>query len=592
MKGNASWSKWMLIGIGILSIWAMIGWRLIGEDGRAWRSVIGSDGRGYYAYLSSIFIHHRLSPPVADPDHVVPAGDGEVIKYFAGTAVAQSPFFLVGRACALLTDAPDDDQSLPYQLAIALAGLVFLLFGLDRVRRLLLELDIGEGAVTFTLALLFFGTGIGHYGIMAPSLSHVYSFALIAALLLATRRFLCHGERTQLLLSAVLFGWVVLVRPVNAIVLLALPAMMMGYGRTAGDVWRSIDRRTLMLSLVVLSCVLFIQPLLWYLQCGHWLVRPYAGEGFLWTSPRIARSLFGAQKGLFFHWPLLLLVVPGMIALWRAQPRAAFWLTICLSILAYITSAWWSWEYGDSYGPRPYLDLLSVMTLPIAFFFNGISARARLAITTASAPLMLLQCFHVWQYKQGIIHPYSMDGEKWRAIFLRTGARWRGALGGDFEPPPYAPHGLLHITSTTMNMEAIAPPWSGGQLVAEADGNHACRIDAITPLSTTLVVSADSLPDGRTLYLVCALRRLDLAPWCSADALVVCELDLNGQKRGYYRFKMNDLPSTVPDRWRSWRYAFRMPAPLPGEALRFYIWQPGSGAFLIDDLAVRISAAR
>ncbi|MGZ6519929.1 MAG: hypothetical protein ACXVED_20275, partial [Bacteroidia bacterium] len=72
----------------------------------SWKNIILADAKGYYAYLPATFIYHDLnfsffdsiekkySGPKTFYDYRVGEGSKTVDKYFAGTAIAMSPFFL------------------------------------------------------------------------------------------------------------------------------------------------------------------------------------------------------------------------------------------------------------------------------------------------------------------------------------------------------------------------------------------------------------------------------------------------------------------------------------------------------------------
>lgn len=583
MHGDGRLSRRALLLVGLLALFATVRWRIVGHDGQAWRSVVHSDGEGYAAYLTSLLLHGTLSPPVARPDHLVPAGTGNVIKYPVGTALVQAPAVWMAHAVRWCSGIRGGTLTPHHSVAIALCGLGFLLLGLERVRWLLRDLGVADRAVAATLILLPLGTGLGYYAVMAPSMSHAYSFAMIAVLLAAARKAWCTGERWAILLSGIALGLVLLIRPTNAIVLLALPMVTMGHPRTLRAWLLGVDRRSLSLAVLSLVLILSIQPLLWYLQCGDWFVRPYSGEGFNWTHPELFRSLFGAQKGLFFFWPLLLLVVPGLVALGRRSRRAGGYTAAYFALLCYVTSSWWNWIYGDSYGPRPYLDHLAVLALPIAVLLGALRPMVWQLGLVVIIPLCLLQCFHAWQYQVGILHPFNMDREKWSAVFLRTGPQWRQSLGGGFEPAPYAPCGM----DTVFVEEAPQGPSTRWQNRDSVNGTF--LVDRAHPTGPVLRIPEDVLPDDRPLFVEASLRRRDLAPGASRDALIVCTLG-RSDDRMRYAFAMNDLPA--PPSWRHWRYAFVLPAALPYEHLSFSVQQLGEGTFLVEAPKFRLSAVR
>jgi hypothetical protein len=93
------------------------------------------------------------------------------------------------------------------------------------------------------------------------------------------------------------------------------------------------------------------------------------GEGF--TSP-FSLGVFGLllspYRGVFWFNPILLLVIPGGLLLWRrSRPLTAIILIASLTqIVTY--ASWWSWHGGIVWGPRfllPVIPLLVILLLPV-----------------------------------------------------------------------------------------------------------------------------------------------------------------------------------------------------------------------------------
>lgn len=591
MWRGAPWSRLMLVLLGMLLAAASVRWRILGDEGNAWKDVIISDGAGYHAHWAMLLEPGALHTLEAREDHLVPAGHGAVIKYMVGTPLMQAPMMLVAHAIGLAVHAPPDARAFRYQIALAVAGVLWTLIGLAALRALLLRMGFPDGAVAISLLIVLAGTGLVVHTVMSPGMSHPCSFAAVALLLLGAHR-AWHGSSVRwTIASAGLFALVVLVRPVNGIVLLALPVVTLGGSVEPARWWRHVGRRALLPGMALFAALAAIQPTVWWLQSGAWFVRPYSGEGFLWWRPQVWKSLAGAQKGLFFHWPLLLLGLPGAWPIWRCSRPAAIALVLHAVAMIYLTSAWWSWEYGDSYGPRPYLDHLAIAAIPITAFLGSFTGRASQLVRWSLVPFIALQLFHAWQYTVGIIHPFNMDREKWKAIRFRTDSHWRGALGGDLEPPPYAPCGLEMLTGTFARAWTLASPWvEHAATRPDAAGRTRFLVSPEHPFGPTLRVGPEALPTGRAFHLEVSLRRGEPLPGSSHDALVVTTLGTPGASRVHYAFRLNDLP--FASSWRHWRYAYRMPAAQPGEHLSWYVWQPGSGEFLLDSISVRIMAVR
>lgn len=574
-RPSFAWSKAVIAAACCTTIALSIAWRYVGCDGQAWRSAINSDGVGYHAYLTGIFIDGGLRKARTEPYHFAGEGDARVLKYFSGTALLQAPFFLLAHGIAWIASAPMDGRSLPYQLAAGMSALFFLGFGLWCVRKLLLSLAVSEAWTALALAIIAFGTGLIYCAVMTPAMSHVFSFAMVAWALAGARSAWLRPNGRALAPAALALGLAGLVRPTNLLVILALPIVALGTGRPFVAWVRSFSTWRWALALAVFAAMLGIQPLLWYLQSGHAIITPYSGEGFLWNRPMVFSSLFGARKGLFFYWPLLLVAAPGIVLILRRSPAIGLCLLTWFVAFVYVTGSWWIWYYGHSYGMRPYLDVLAVLAVPIAIALQALPGSAIRWVTAASVPLMLLQSFQTWQFHVGIIHPFAMDREKYGLIFLRGGERWRGLFSDADMAPPYAPDGLTVIAERTL-VHADAP----------------ITLDDTPGSSPVFSIGPDVLPDDRLLYLEASLRRRALDHGASDRAVLVCTFRDGDRDRHRQEAPLNGI-RTLDDRVRRrWSYAITLPPAMHGEAFNCHLQLNGGGSVLIDDFHVRLSAPR
>ncbi len=163
----------------LINLYFVICVRLNGNNNTNWKTVIYSDGNGYYTYLNSIFIKKEFAH--FDPaQHSLNDKSSRPIKYFAGTAIAFSPFFAAGYFYALIRGENDNGYSFPFQMMIAFAGFTYLAVGLFFLNKLMDVFGIKEWAKAAVLILITYGTNLFYYSILEPSMSHVYSFFTIA----------------------------------------------------------------------------------------------------------------------------------------------------------------------------------------------------------------------------------------------------------------------------------------------------------------------------------------------------------------------------------------------------------------------------
>lgn len=584
-SGRASALIVLLLGLFCAAL--LVHQRFIGGDGRAYEATISGDGEGYYAYLIAAFIQRDLDHPRIKENLFSSTGDDHVIKFTCGTALLQAPFFLAAHLIATLSPWPADGQSPPYPIAIGIGSLCYAVLGLRYLRRLLQSFNLGDGPVAFALCILLLGTGLLYYAVLAPSMSHVYSFSMVACALDAGRRAWLAPARSTLLRTTFLLALVVLIRPTNLLIVLALPVLTIG-GTHAPIAWlRKVDPRTWLAAGTLFIALIGLQPLLWYLQCGHFFVRPYSTEGFLWDRPMLWSVLFGARKGLFFYWPLLLLAVPGAVMLFRRSKVAGGALVIALLSIIYVTGCWWNWYYGWSYGMRPLIDVLPLFSIPIGFLANKLWSSARWSLLLGCVPFMALQLFQTRQYTLGIIDPENMDREKYAIIFLKGGDRSRGIFGGANMVPPYAPRGLDTLVDTRRDGDPFRPHWSES---ASSDGTFV--LDATHPISPGIVVDNLRTRAGASIYLEVSLMRKALDVGAARTGVVVCSLSDDRAERIHITWPMEEVPQQDDRLWRHWRYAFIAPPPLHGERFSMHIEQTGQGTLLLKDVQVRVSVPR
>lgn len=576
MKRDPSWLAW--VGIAIVALLISVAFRFIGSDGRAWQHVIAGDGVCHHAYLSSLFIHGTLDPPVAQPAHLSAAGDGHVIKCTVGVACMQAPFYAVAHLRTLFNEGPEDGRSLHYQLAVALAAWCYLVIGLWAVRALLLSLGTSQPVTAAVLLLLFFGTGLAWYALMEPSMVHVYGFCSVACTMRAFQCALIRSSFRWWLIAAAALGLVVLVRPVNALMVLALPLVWSGTYRRA-VVWNTRGRSRIVLwSGVVFALVLSVQPILWYAQSGSFFVELYPGEGFNWSSPRVLESLFGAQKGLFFYWPLLLLIAPGAWVLWRRDRGAFAGAVLWFALLAYVLGSWWNHVFADSYGLRPYVDHLAVFALVIAPAISVAVERWGPRVLAVIIPFLLLQCAQAWQYGTGIIQPQSMDAEKYRYIFLHFGTGYAGVLGGCAEPGPYAPCGMRVLIDATRGPQDPSTEGAGAEWT---------RMEGVESRGPGFRYDAPDYPTGKLVYVEMDNTRRTLRPGGSAQARVVCTIHLQSGGTSRYSFRLDHVPDPPAGPLRTWRSSFVLPAEPAIQGIELAV--EGAGAYALAPPRIRLS---
>lgn len=563
------------------------------KDGLA-NTVVRSDVKGYYGYLQALFIRHDLGREQDVWEYVRHTPTGTLNKYYCGTAVMMAPWFLIGHDIALGDPkAPRDGLSVHEMRAISIGAWCYLLIGLLALRALLLRMGISEGAAAWTLFAVGLGTQLLQYSALQPGWSHVYSFCAVSLFLQVSQRFGTGGSAWWLVASAALLALIILIRPVNGLVILALPVVL---GNQLPAAWKRLSSHPMTLVLAVLSggAVLALQPALWHAQTGEWYAYGYTGEGFHWDRPEIIKVLFGFRRGLFLWAPVLLLSLAGTaLLLWRDRWRG-WGMLLYWAANTYIISAWWIWYYGSGFGSRVFIDHYPVLAVPMALLLNAIGSRLRVALRAFIVLCCALLFFQMWQYHVFILHHESMDRAKYAHAFLRWDDSYKGALGGNYQATPYNPCGMTMVMEESCDFEHACANWTGGGVRQRADafsGSHAVVFDGTDEYGLSFSARTPQLPTGQALFLEIGLQRREPESGASRGMLAVTEVKRADGSVAYYEpFSMNPLPARVGE-WEQLEYRIPVPALTDGDQLLFYFWdKERSARALIDDVFIRVNA--
>jgi hypothetical protein len=361
-------------------------------------NIVSSDGRGYYAFLPATIIQKDLSFKETSkverteldnsiiPFYLIENEKGQTFnKYYPGVAVMQLPFFLV----ALVIESTYADTITGYSLLFLkifqLGSIFYLTLGFFFLRRFL-EITISDKrSALLASVFIFIGTNLFFIVIVRTSFSHHFSFCLFAAFAYFVRRYFDSGRLKHVIWIGLVLGLIVLVRPLNILVILAIPLILLNWKNVQVFFKQLFKLRNgnLGLSFGAFLGVLSLLFILNFLQTGNILNWSYHGEGFNFGSPHFWTILFSYRIGLFVHTPLLFLCLFGCYQLYKKHKQAAiFWFSY-LAIITYIMSCWWSWDYGGFYGNRVFTEHLVFFALPLAYFFQG-ARFTKLAITVAS----------------------------------------------------------------------------------------------------------------------------------------------------------------------------------------------------------------
>lgn len=356
-----------------------------GNETQPWNNIC-SDGRGYYAWLPAIFIYNDLNFGfyyTVDKDETNMPNKGcfqnylsnqngrNTNKYYLGTAICESPFFLVAHVyCKISGKYKANGYTFPYFISIGIAALVWLYLGIFFLWKSMSLLNISNWCNAITCLIVLLGTNTLFYSVDAPGYSHIFSFALLSIFIWCSLKFRTDFEVKYLYLITVFGGLIFITRPVNISIIILLPFLLQKRGFLA--MYQILFKPAQLLITLILA--LFFPLILisiYKFSTGSFFVYSYGKETFDFLHPHIIEFLTDYDNGLFKYLPAM--AIPFLFlpfTKFNNHKALAWGLVSTVIVTIYIHASWWCWSYGGSFGSRTLLDFMSVFALLIALILQ------------------------------------------------------------------------------------------------------------------------------------------------------------------------------------------------------------------------------
>ncbi|MEI7663006.1 MAG: hypothetical protein WCK34_12435 [Bacteroidota bacterium] len=575
----------------VIYILAFLGFK---SPGLAIDRVIDGDGKGYYAYLPAIFIYKDLQFSFTDKidyqyytGKPVPGdfrnnyGSRKVDKFFPGMAVVWLPFFLFAHAMARLELFPMDGYSLPYQYCIALSALLFLWLGLRWLSKLLKKFGSDDRTAAFITVVIALGTNLLYYTVIEPSMTHVYSFALIAAFAYTTFK-LFHEYRPKLFVkSLLLLVLIFLIRPSNLLVLVLVPFLAGSMETFRSTVSRVVSERKALIRGVIQAMILLSVPfVLWYLQTGSPLVYSYGKEKLNLLHPHMLNILFSFNRGWFIYTPLALITLVGFVPLFRQNRFRFYLLAAFMALFVFAASCWWMWSYNSQCGQRVFIDIYIVTAMLLLFFYRDFqNAMARRIVSSGIILLVALNLLQFFQFSEKVFPAYPITGAIYRDSFFSLSPKARVFIPADaiagkrsLENDMEANRGSLWMNQVTRSeMAAHLGKWSS-------------LVNKKIPYSVGPETRFDSLFTTRNRMIL--VHGWILAPTAVSGITLVVDYQSEGKSVSYNQVTLDRFVSAK--KWVMAEAGITVPANLPpNSTVKIYFYNPSAYyTFFIDDLTV------
>jgi len=364
------------------------------EHPRSENYVLGSDPHGYYQYLPAFFLQEREA--FEQLPWSKPVGEGRSISvYTCGVAMLQSPFFLVSHGIARFIGHDSNGYGPVYYFGVLFSAFFYVWLGIVFLFSVLRRY-FGEKSSIASVMLLFFATNLLYYTLVAPGMSHAYSFFLVSLYIWAVHRFYQFPDIRSSLLLSFSIALAVLIRPTNVVALFYFFLFDITKWKEISVRFRFLVSRwpLILVMLFVGFLVALPQMAYWHYVTGDWIYYSYLDEGFPnWRTPQISTVLFGARGGWFLYTPIMLIVSLMLIFFWRKCSCSALAIIIVMVSIIWINGSWWAPTFSASAGYRALIEYLPFMAFPLGFMLERIMAAKWRSLNIFSFAVAVLLVF-------------------------------------------------------------------------------------------------------------------------------------------------------------------------------------------------------
>ena len=358
---------------------------------------IANDGDWYYASCASLYFDHDLdlsnqmntwaARAHTTPPNVVP-GRPTRTAFTIGSALLWMPAFAAGDLATWIgqrlgVPVARDGYTMSYQLAVALATLIYGLIGVwFALKAAAWWMDRAGGGwrhgPALAAATAVCASPALYYLVFEPTMTHgpsIFTASLLVWLWFRTEPSAKWGRWAALGLVA---GLGTLIRPQDSL-LLVLPLSTALRGG-----WRQASGRVLLIAAASLL-VFSPQMVIWQFTHGQPLVIPQ-GPGYMrWWDPHPLQVWFSPHHGLFTWTPIWLIALLGLASLPRqARPAVAAMLAVFL-LESYVNSCTRDWWAGDAFGSRRFLSQFPTFVLGLSAVASKAGVRYPKRIVAVSA---------------------------------------------------------------------------------------------------------------------------------------------------------------------------------------------------------------
>jgi hypothetical protein len=565
--------------------------------------IIKGDGFGYYSYLPAMFIYGDYSQQflkVKFPKHYKGPGipeymqiiDGNPVdKHFFGTAVMMYPFFITAHLLSFQYKQAADGYSIFYQYFIGLAAVFYVFLGIYFLNKLLRIYGANTYQSLFVCVLVVFGTNLFYFSTVEPSMSHAYGFAAITAFLYFAKGIFENRKAMFIVPAFFSFGLLILIRPFNAIILLALPFLAGSNEKLFQGIKFLIKNYLdLIIGILIILILISFQLFIWFKQTGQFFVFSDTFGKFNFDRPHFFETLFGYQKGLFIYTPLFLLALAGFFPLYRKSKFSVATLAVFLVLLVYIMSCWHQWYYGSSFF-RPMVEFFALFAVLLFYAIKLLKNRkVKFALALVCLFFIYVNQVQSYQYRKFILNWEKMSYYKFWRVFLKTDDKWRGYIMDNPERKDLTGYGTVSFSTDFDNPDSM---WTRTSIVDVGKKAHSGRmvsvLDAQNVFSSTLEIHKNWNITASQRPAIIASGYIKVQSSFHPDKLkLVISYDDKDGKTYYYTSRLVDGFYRYIPGWRYFEVAIKLEKrKSETDVIKVYFWNLENKSYWLDDVTIQ-----
>ena len=260
-----------------------------------------------------------------------------------------------------------------------------------------------------------FGTGLFHYGTYDASYSHVYSAALVAALIwLAVRSRSIVSRPLPFFPVVALAAGLFLVRTTN-ILLVGFWVLAVWCGPERARQIRRLGIRALAAATIGFPIGIGLTLVLNYEMFGTLTLHTYPGEGFVWDDPKMLLVMIDEQYGVFRSYPILgVTVLAGLMAR-RAPALSRRAGSRARRVYRRFTATGGRGTWSSGFGHRGFVEVVPLAIPVLALALSSLPRCCRKGRRGPGRRRMTYTVVQMWQYWHN--RPFAPLPELFSAVF-------------------------------------------------------------------------------------------------------------------------------------------------------------------------------